>query len=376
MKILDRYLLISLLVPFVFCLGSFFCLWIIFDLFDIVGDLVKAKASLWFIIQYYGVQLPRIAQIILPPSFFFSCVYLLSYMSARRELVATMAAGVSLSRMAIPFFILSILVSCLQYAFYFNLTPGSKKRVDALEASLNHQPQAKDIFQKVLYKNPTNGTMWFASEVNVTEGTFKQAEILVCDEIGRDKEKFFVARGTFKGNYWDLFNIRKVNFKSDGSALPPQDLDQLDALFLNETPEQLIAALRPPEQFPWVDLYRFTHAKYRPPPNRMAPYQMEYFYRMTYPLVSPVLCLFAFAFGISFERHAKTSSLMACLVVLFGLLISLNMAVALGNGKRLDPALAAWSTILLFGSVGCWLFAQRVGWIWEFSALWKKTAKT
>jgi lipopolysaccharide export system permease protein len=372
MKILDRYLLISLLLPFIFCLGCFFCLWIIFDLFDIVGDLVKAKASPWFIIQYYGVQVPRVAQIILPPSFFFSCVYLLAYMSARRELVATMAAGLSLTRIAIPFFVFSLFVSTLQYALYFDLTPGSKKRVDALENSLHHRTEAKDIFQKVLYKNPTNGTMWFISEINVSDGTFKQAEILSIDEIGRDKEKWFVARGTFKEKYWDLFNIRKVSFKSDGSAHPPQDLDQLDALFLTESPEQLVATLRPPEQFPWIELYRFTHAKYRPSPNRMAPYQMEYFYRMTYPLVSPILCLFAFAFAISFERHARTSSLMACLLVLFGLLISLNISVALGNGKRLDPALAAWSTILLFGAAGLWLFANKVGWIWEATSAFKK----
>jgi LPS export ABC transporter permease LptG len=373
MKILDRYLILSLLLPFLFCLTAFFSMWIIFTLFGIVDDLVKAKASLWFIIQYYGVQMPYIAQIVLPPSFFFACVYLLSYMSARRELVATMAAGVSLSRIAVPFFILSLVVCCIQYAFYFDLTPGSKKRVDALENTLNKQPQAKGIYPKVLYKNPTNGAMWYISEINVHEGTFKQAEILIIDEIGRDKEKLFVARGTFKGKYWDLFNVRRITFNPDGSARPPQDLDQMDALSLNETPEQMIATLRTPEALPWIELYRFIHAKYRPSANRMAPYQMEHFYRMTYPLLSPILCLFAFAFGISFERKAQTNSLMACLVILFVLLISLKICIALGNGKRLSPALAAWSTILLFGGVGLTLFANKVGWIWETSSLFKKS---
>jgi lipopolysaccharide export system permease protein len=371
MKILDRYLIISLLLPFAFCLGAFFCLWIVFDLFDIIGDLVTAKASLWFIVQFYGVQIPRIAQIILPPSFFFSCVYLLAYMSSRRELVATMAAGISLYRIAAPFLIVSILVSCIQYAFYFNLTPGSKSRVDGLKSILAQRPEAQDIYQKVLYKNPANGAMWFISEINLTEGSFKQAEILNVDEIGRDREKLFIARGTFKGKYWDLFNVRKVTFNADGSGRPAQDIDQLDALSLNETPEQLVATLRPAEELSWMELHQFINAKYRPSPNRMAPYQMEYFYRMTYPLISPILCLFAFAFGISFERHAKTSSLASCLLLLFGLLIFLNISVALGNGKRLDPALAAWSTILLFGSIGSWLFALKVGWVWELSSILK-----
>ncbi|NJL18779.1 MAG: LptF/LptG family permease [Bdellovibrionaceae bacterium] len=66
----------------------------------------------------------------------------------------------------------------------------------------------------------------------------------------------------------------------------------------------------------------------------MAPYYVEYYSRMTYPLISPVLCLFAFALAISFERQARTESLMACLLVLFSILICLVVSEALGNGKR------------------------------------------
>jgi|GEM_PF-601158 len=365
MKILDRYLLLSLLTPLLFCLGAFFCLWIIFDLFDIVGDLVKQKASLWFILQYYGVQMPKIAQIILPPSFFFSCVYVLAYMSARRELVATMAAGVSLARIAVPFFIMSLVVACVQYALYFDLTPNAKKRVDALEKQLSNKEGTAEIYRGVVFKNPVNGTMWYVSEINITERTFQQAEILSIDELGRDKEKLFVASGKFKGDYWDLFNIRKVVFDPQGLAKKPVDMTQLDALYLNESPEDMIATLRPPEQYPWLELYHFTHAKFRPSPNRMAPYHMEYHYRMAYPLICPVLCLFAFAFAISFNHSARNSSLMACLLVLFGLLVFVNISVALGNSKRLSPAFAAWSTIIFFGSAGLWLFANKVGWFWD-----------
>lgn len=376
MKILDRYLLLSLLWPLLFCIGAFFCLWIIFDLFGIVGDLVKEKASVWFIFQYYLVQMPKIAQIILPPSFFFSCVFLLTYMSARRELVATMAAGISLARLSIPFFIVSVVVACVQYAFYFDLTPHSKKRVELLEQQLNKSAKTQDVHQGVLFKNPINGTMWFVSEINITEKTFKHAEILTIDELGRDKEKLFVAGGTFKDGYWDLFNIRKVLFKPNGVALPPQDITQLDALYLNETPEQMVATLRPPEEYPWAELHAFTHAKFQPSANRMAPYLMEYYYRMTYPLICPVLCLFAFAFGISFDRNSRNGALMACLVVLFALLVCLNFSVALGNGKRLSPFLAAWSSILIFGSVGLCLFAAKVGWLWDTVTLLKANFST
>src|SRR5690606_21560573 len=128
------------------------------------------------------------AQLILPPSFFFACVYLLSYMSARRELVATMAAGLSLSRIAVPFFIVAAAVATIQYALYFDLTPRAKERVDALERSLSSHKKPKGIHNSVVYKNPVNGTMWFVAEVNAAEGTFKQAEILNIDELGRDKE--------------------------------------------------------------------------------------------------------------------------------------------------------------------------------------------
>ncbi|NJL18780.1 MAG: YjgP/YjgQ family permease [Bdellovibrionaceae bacterium] len=271
MKRLDRYLLISLLQPFFFCLVTFFSLWIIIDLFNNIQDLISAQAPPWFFIQYYGIQIPRIAQTVLPPAFFLSCVYLLAYMSSRRELVATMAAGVSLARIFVPFLAVSLLVAALQYFLYFDLTPSSRQRLSNLESKMKNIPARADVYDRVLYKNPSNGTMWFLTEVNATEGTFRQAEILSIDELGRDKEKLFVARGTYKNGYWDLYNVRKVIFRPDGTTGPPVDLDQLDALTLTESPQQLVATRRKPEEYGWADLHAFTHAKYRASPTAWPP---------------------------------------------------------------------------------------------------------
>lgn len=366
MKILDRYLLISVILPFLFCVTAFFSLWIIYQLFDNITDLIDAKASLWFIIKYYAVQFPNAAQLFLPIAFFFSCLYLLTYMSARRELIAVMSAGVSLARISVPFFLLSLVVAGTQYLLYIKLSPESKKNSIALENQLKRSKQSPDVFSSVVYKNPATGAMWYVARLDAEKGTVEQAEILTVDALGRDKQKLIIAKGTFKDNrYWDFYNVRKVDFARDGTPGKPVDIDQMDAYDLNETPESMISVLRPPEEFTWPDLHHFTHATYKPSANRMARYYTDYYYRMAYPLISPILCLFAISLGISHERRSSAASLMACLVILFSLLIFLNLSVALGNGKRIMPFAAAWNTILLFGSSGLILYAAKVGWIWE-----------
>jgi len=369
MKIIDRYLALSLGLPFLFCFSSFYLLWVIWDLFGCISDLVDNKAAVSDVIMIYIIQLPQIAQTILPIAFFLSCVYVLTNLSGHKELLAALSAGTSLARLSVPFFVIAFAVTFTQHLFYIDLTPSARARCDAIYARLRHHKATPEIYPSVIYKNPRTGTLWYLHELNAEKGTFVQGEILLQNEFGNDRLKYFAAQGSYRNGCWNLVNIRMVEFLRDGTCKPPTDVGWLNASELTETPNELIATMRPPEEIPWLDLHSLITAPYQNSPSRMSPYKTEFYYRITYPLLCPVLCFFAFAFGVVHDRRNRAVAIFNCVFVLFALLAFLQLCLALGNGRHISPEAAGWCPILLFGSVGLALFAEQAGWLWDLTSL-------
>lgn len=365
MKLIDRYLLLSLIRPLFFCLLAFYCLFIVIDLFDTLPDIIKNRAGFIALAQFYIIPAPAIFQEVIPAAYFLSVIAVLVAWSGSRELTSIQSAGTGLARVAIPFFLVSLVVMGIQYALFLHLSPRAGADRKALEDKLENRVGAADLFRRVVYKNPQTGALWYVQEINLKTQSLKQAEILLPDELGRDRTKIFAARGEFKDGFWDFAGVRKVEFNRDGTSLPPQDLVQMNAESLTESPRQLVAVMRPAAGMTWPELKDFLQTSHLGAGGKLAPYQMEYHYRVTYPFLCPVLCCFAFGLAIINDRRNKAASVFQCLLVLGAFILFMEFFKALGNGKRLTPWIAAWSPILLFGSVGLYLFSERVGWIWN-----------
>lgn len=371
MTIVYRYISIALVKPLIFCIFSFFFLWIIHDLFDTLGDLMKKDPEWSVVARYYLVQIPKVSQQVLPVSFFFSMLYVLANYSQSRELVALQAAGVSLARISVPFLIVAVIMAGIQALLYIDLAPNAKKSADALRSKIEGKPDQSDSYRTIIYDNPESNTTWFIAEIDLEAESFSQAEILITDSMGRDKAKYFAAAGNYRNGEWNLARVRKVEFLPGQPSPPATDVDTMDAPFLKESPQQLVAAMREPGELPWAQLQQFVTTRNPHTEIRMAPFRTEYFYRQAYPFISVVLCLYAFALGITNARQGRAASLFSCLVVLFGLLIWINFSVALGNGNRIPPWIASWSGIFFFGALGLYLYASKVGWIWNLLDLIK-----
>src|SRR5688572_4408672 len=102
MRLLDRYLLRELLMPFAYCLGGFLLVWISSDLFDKIGDFQEARLTALDIAEYYVVKSPELLAIVLPVALLLGLLYALTQHARHNEITAMRAAGVSLWRLALP----------------------------------------------------------------------------------------------------------------------------------------------------------------------------------------------------------------------------------------------------------------------------------
>src|SRR3954471_10836982 len=94
MRLLDRYLMRELLVPFSYCLSGFFVFWISFDLFAELAEFQRHKVKAIEIAEYYLVKTPELLIIVLPVALLLALLYALTNLSRHHELTAIRAAGV------------------------------------------------------------------------------------------------------------------------------------------------------------------------------------------------------------------------------------------------------------------------------------------
>src|SRR5437773_12514194 len=116
MRLLDRYLLRELLIPFGYCLVGFLIFWVSFDLFADLANFQKLRLTVPDVLAYYVVKTPEMLVIVLPIAFLLALLYSLTDHARHHELTAMLAAGVGLARLALPYFATGLLLSGAAFA--------------------------------------------------------------------------------------------------------------------------------------------------------------------------------------------------------------------------------------------------------------------
>src|SRR5450432_847958 len=114
MKIIDRYIIKSFLVTFVFTILALTVISVVIDTSEKADDFVKSGLSTSDIItKYYFGFVPFIISMIFPLMVFIAVIYFTSKMAGRSEFIAIMTGGVRYNRMLRPYLIGAIFLSTL-----------------------------------------------------------------------------------------------------------------------------------------------------------------------------------------------------------------------------------------------------------------------
>src|ERR1700739_1476616 len=116
MRLLDRYLLRELLIPLGFCLCGFLIFWIAFDLFGAIADFQKHNLVFSDVAVYYLVRIPEFLVLILPIVLLLALLYALTNHARYNELPAMRAAGISVWRICMPYFVVGLVFSLGSFA--------------------------------------------------------------------------------------------------------------------------------------------------------------------------------------------------------------------------------------------------------------------
>lgn len=361
MRLLDRYLFRELLAPLAYCLGGFLIFWISFNLFNDLDKLQTAKLHLLDVIEYSIAMTPEFLVTALPVALLLALLYALTHHSRHNEITAMRAAGVSLWRICIPYFVVGFFASVALFALNEFAVPRGADWADRI---LNRYIQKADVAngkQQVLgFQNDRARRSWFFSEFN-----YRKAELDDVTVIDAARGMRLDAdRAIYTNRVWKFFNVMKYMQPQAGGPFVPALQTNAMALAMpefSETPREMRIELRIDEYqkmntrkklVPLLDILNYIWLR---PGAQSGWLQTQLHQHFAAPFTCIVVVLIAIPFGAVSGRRNLFFGVAGSIFICFLYFIIQQTSFAIGFRGILPGWIAAWLPNLIFGATGIFL---------------------
>lgn len=304
-----------------------------------------------YIVRYYLLDIPFLFLQVAPFVTLVASMFTVSKLLKHNETVAALAAGVSAHRLLMPILFLAGLTAVGMFELREGLSFQLGNKRDAIKYVLDKKvwdQVYRNLFLKDLSGSnvqlvefrPATGNPPFA-EVRGLRAVLPSVSQWVKIEADR---AVYVRRGATTG--WRLEN--GVQHEVSGA----HKVDMLERF--DFTPELALTFARAHES--QLDLsYSETREMARRDPDNVV-YQTLLQYHLTFPLANLVLVLVGVPLLMRYERKRAAASLAAGCLLCVSFFAADLVFRNLGMQATIDPRIAAWMPVLLFGSLGIVLF--------------------
>ena len=360
MKLLDRYVLRTFLQAYAYCIAAFVSIWLIFDISDNLSTFVDDRVSLALVTRYYLTQLPHILVFLLPVALLLALLFSLGRMSRTNELVSMLTAGVSIPRLILPLVGIGLLTTVASGALNFSLAPKAEEiRRTFFDAARETGREPGIVGQ--IFRNRAEARTWFIQHFRPERNEFITVQVLQQDENENIHKNYMATRAYYHPDKkaWQLQLVKVVTYDAGGNIIDSLTAESLFMSEWSETPFRLESSTMRAENLSLAELRDYVHFNGDFPQSLLAPFATHLQYRVALPWMCLIVVFLAAPLAIVFSRRGILSSVAAAIGLVFSMYFLKDLFLALGEGNRITPWLAAWGANIIFGAIGFLLLYVR-----------------
>ena len=347
---LDRYIIRSFIPTFLLAIFIITSLYIIIDLLQKLDDLIElGENGLRLGFYYYAFLAPVIILQLFPAITLIAVGFVLVRLIKTNEILAMQVAGISMYRTLLPIFVISIILSIAAGWNQEWLIPKLATKIKSVERITFE----KNVRNNILVEDSDFNIILRIWRYNVKEELMLSPFLLVKHHNGKRKFIIKAKEARWIDNQWVLTEVIKNNYNKEGKWVAPTN--ELDKYTLETmlTPKKLVNLDIDPSLLGLEELKELM--KNDPANFHNA---MIYHTRLAYPLTNFVILLLGLPFIVGFEQLSRNLFLRIgiCSLVCLAFYALNYFCINLGNTGMMIPALAAWLPIVIFGTLGVYLF--------------------
>ncbi len=346
MRILDRYILKSVLSIFFLCLFTFFFLYIIIDLFSHLDVILQNKISLDVVELYYLTFLPAIFIQVSPFACLLATLYTFAKLNQDNEIIAMRSSGLSIFQITKTAIIFGFIVSIFVFWINDKIAPSYRMqnmKIKEQMESNNEKPKTKGLqVLKNLTIYGSKNRLFYVNKFDPAMNTMEGIIILEHDVKQNIIKKIIANKGVFKNNLWEFYQSITYIFDEDGQLKSdPQFLEE-EIMPFTETPEEFISQKQSTDfmSLAQIEDYIWRLAK-SGATTVIRNLRVDYYQRFTLPLTNLIIILIGIPFSFKMRRKATgMSSFGISLVVGFIYYVLTAVSIAMGKAGIIIPFLS------------------------------------
>jgi len=358
-QILDVYVIRGWAFHFVVLLVAFIGIYMVFDFFQILTDVVRNHAGPRLVLSYYRYFSPQILYTMLPLSILVATLVNFSILTKTNQIIAIKSAGISLYRISMPVLFVAALLSAGMFVLGDEYLPETNQRQDALRnqikgrpAQTHYRPDRQWIFGE---SNRMFNYRFFDPDRDV----FADLSVFEFGQPGfRLRRRIYAARAFWEPhiNGWVLENGWTRDLAADKvTAYTPFAVATFKEL--TERPSYFKKEVKTSEQMSALELRRYIDELSQSGFD-VVRLSVQLYRKFSYPLIALVVTLIGIPFSFSMGRKGALSGVALSIGIAILYWSTSSLFEAMGNLSQLPPAVAAWAPDVLFGLAGVFLLLR------------------
>lgn len=359
MRILDRYILKSIIYIFFSCIFVFLFLYIVIDLLSNLDEVVRHQATLMLLVRYYLSYLPVMFTQVAPFACLLSTVYTFARLNHNNEIIALRSSGLGIFEITRNALIFGFLISLA--VFWVNdrfvppaLAENQKIKIQIEEGAIKNLPKKIDTITNLSMYGLRN-RLFFISKFSPLAKTMEGITILEQDENQNLTKKIIAVKGVYRDKLWRFFQCITYNFDHNGQVIDEPVYFEEEIMSIPETPEDLAALRQKPELMNIRQMQDYIWRLSKSGATTIIRnLKVDLYQRFTMPFTSIIIILLGIPFSLMMRKRATGLSAIGVSIVVGFLYYVLDaVCLALGKSGLFMPSLSAALShiIILSGSL-------------------------
>ncbi|MDR7400964.1 MAG: LptF/LptG family permease [Armatimonadota bacterium] len=356
MPIVDRYIILEILPPFLLGVGGFAVLLVGDILYTLAEFIVSGRLTLQALGRLLAYKLPAIMVITFPVSTLLGVLLGLGRLARDRELQAMRLAGMSLGRLFAPALVFALGMAAVTFLTNEYFAPWANHRANTLIRRAAFGEAFPQVREQVFFRAPGNRFFY----VERVDDDRRLLQNVMVYEVTPPLPRLITAReGRWDDRYWRLRDGVLREFDSEGFTRYEARFDEMRIL-VNLPGGIFFAGQKTPDEMTAAELRQYLAAFGREAPPRFA---IELHRKFAIPAASVVFALVAAPLSLLATQGGRFTGVGISVVLLFLYYAVMSSARAVGAVGAVSPMLAAWLPNLLFGVGGLVIWARQDRWL-------------
>ena len=366
MRILDRYILISIIKTFIAAILLFTFLYILIDAATHLDDFIANKVPTDIIINYYASFFPVIFVQTSPIACLLAVLFTYSGLNNNNEIIALRASGLNYRQITQPAIIFGLIVTAMVFLVNEQFAPRAamlSQEIKKAKIEVNEKNRAeKPAVIKYLFFYGTNNKLFFIDAFDPTTKTLTGVTVIGQDQKQRMNEKVSALKATWTGDEWKLFNCQITTYDPEDPTITHDvQFYKEKTLSFNESPDDLmkqrlnVSSMNIRQTKAYIKRFKASGAIVA-----LNNLKVDLHQKIAYPFACIVIIFVGLPFALVTGKRKGLTFASVGIALAIGFLFYVVNAVglALGKGGALTPFMAAWLAPVLFTAGGIYLIKK------------------